>query len=92
VRLETVDTPDERDENAFDEPNEYSFKRIKFSGRKLADLTPEELEDPQIVEFKEKLDEKERNRSKQESDENEEAENEEQEQESESPDSNVCKV
>ncbi len=58
VQLETVDIEDVESSQPLDEQSELDSKRVKFVGRKLDDLTPDELEDPQIVEFKKSLAEK----------------------------------
>ena len=58
VQMETIETNDAETSGPLDEQSELDSQRVKFIGRKLADMTPEELLDPQIVDFQKKLAEK----------------------------------
>lgn len=53
VSLETTDAPVEVD--PFAEEDEFRDKKIKFAAKKTAELSSEELEDPQVKDYQEQL-------------------------------------
>ena len=64
LRLETLDAPDPSFPDVPDDQEELNRKRIAFAARKFSEMTPEELQDPQIVDYQNKLAEKAKKRAK----------------------------
>ena len=73
VQMETIETSDVEASGPLDEQSELDSQRVKFIGRKLADMTPEELQNPQIVDFQKKLAEKNAKKEEEERDESNES-------------------